>query len=55
VNKANLVKKIADLVKDKKLVGISDLRDESDKDGMRVVIELNIQPYKVRFLLILWL
>lgn len=40
VNKANLVEKIADLVKDKKLDGISDLRDESDRDGMRVVIEL---------------
>ncbi|OGZ18220.1 MAG: DNA gyrase subunit A [Candidatus Nealsonbacteria bacterium RBG_13_37_56] len=40
VNKAELVRHIADLVKDKKLVGISDLRDESDKDGMRVVIEL---------------
>src|SRR3989344_1946828 len=40
VNKAILVKKIADLVKDRKVVGISDLRDESDKDGMRVVIDL---------------
>jgi DNA gyrase subunit A len=40
VNKARLVEKIADLVKDKKIVGISDLRDESDRDGMRVVIEL---------------
>ncbi|OGM30148.1 DNA gyrase subunit A [Candidatus Woesebacteria bacterium RIFCSPHIGHO2_01_FULL_44_10] len=40
VNKAHLVAKIADLVKDKKLVGIADLRDESDKDGMRVVIDL---------------
>ena len=38
-NKANLVEKIADLVRDKKIVGISDLRDESDKDGIRVVIE----------------
>ena len=38
-NKANLVEKIADLVRDKKTVGISDLRDESDKDGIRVVIE----------------
>ena len=38
-NKANLVEKIADLVRDKKLVGITDLRDESDKDGIRVVIE----------------
>lgn len=40
VNKANLVMKIADLVHDKKLIGIADLRDESDKDGIRVVIEL---------------
>ena len=39
VNKANLIEKIADLVRDKKLEGISDLRDESDKDGMRIVIE----------------
>jgi DNA gyrase subunit A len=40
VNKARLVEKIADLVKDKRIVGISDLRDESDRDGMRIVIEL---------------
>lgn len=40
VNKANLVASIADLVKDKKLEGISDLRDESDRTGMRVVVEL---------------
>ncbi|OGK17278.1 DNA gyrase subunit A [Candidatus Roizmanbacteria bacterium RIFCSPHIGHO2_02_FULL_40_13b] len=40
VNKANLVAKIADLVHEKKVVGISDLRDESDRDGIRVVIEL---------------
>jgi DNA gyrase subunit A len=40
VNKAKLVADIADLVRDKKLEGISDLRDESDKDGMRIVIEL---------------
>tara|TARA_B110000196_G_C21143796_1_gene665365 strand:+ start:420 stop:2924 length:2505 start_codon:yes stop_codon:yes gene_type:complete len=39
VNKANFVEKIADLVREKKLEGISDLRDESDKDGNRVVIE----------------
>jgi len=39
VNKANLIEKIAFLVRDKKLDGISDLRDESDKDGIRVVIE----------------
>ncbi|MFA7387006.1 MAG: DNA gyrase subunit A, partial [Thiohalobacteraceae bacterium] len=40
VNKARLLEKIAELVKDKKLEGISNLRDESDKDGMRMVIEL---------------
>tara|TARA_B110000116_G_scaffold57995_1_gene49431 strand:- start:741 stop:3191 length:2451 start_codon:yes stop_codon:yes gene_type:complete len=38
-NKANLVEKIADLVRDKKITGITDLRDESDKDGIRVVVE----------------
>ncbi len=40
VNKAKLIENIADLVKDKKINGISDLRDESDRDGMRIVIEL---------------
>ena len=40
VNKARLLEKIAELVKDKKIDGISGLRDESDKDGMRMVIEL---------------
>ncbi len=40
VNKARLIEKIAELVRDKKLEGISDLRDESDRDGMRIVIEL---------------
>ncbi|MGB3380235.1 MAG: DNA gyrase subunit A [Rhodanobacter sp.] len=40
VNKARLIEKIAELVKEKKLEGISELRDESDKDGMRVVIEI---------------
>src|SRR5210317_1512471 len=40
VNKARLIEKIADLVREKKIEGISELRDESDKDGMRVVIEL---------------
>jgi DNA gyrase subunit A len=40
VNKARLIEKIADLVREKRLEGISELRDESDKDGMRVVIEL---------------
>ena len=40
LNKSSLVEKIADLVRDKVIVWISDLRDESDKSGMRVVIEL---------------
>ncbi|HUM93370.1 MAG TPA: DNA gyrase subunit A [Candidatus Competibacter sp.] len=40
VNKARLIEKIAELVKDKKIEGITELRDESDKDGMRIYIEL---------------
>ena len=40
VNKARLIEKIADLVKEKRIEGISDLRDESDREGMRIVIEL---------------
>ena len=40
VNKSNLIEKIADLVRDKRVEGISDLRDESDKDGMRIVVEI---------------
>ncbi len=40
VNKAELIKKIAELVKDRKVDGITDLRDESDRSGMRIVIEL---------------
>ena len=40
VNKARLIKRIAELVKDEKLDAISDIRDESDRDGMRIVIEL---------------
>jgi DNA gyrase subunit A len=49
VNKANLIEKIAGLVKDGKIDGISDLRDESDRSGMRMVIELkrDAQPMKV--------
>jgi len=41
VNKAQLIEKIAELVRDKKIEGITDLRDESDRDGMRVVIEVS--------------
>ena len=40
VNKSNLVKKIAELVREKKIEGVSDLRDESDREGIRVVVEL---------------
>ena len=40
VNKAKLIEKIAELIQDKRIEGISDLRDESDRDGMRIVIEL---------------
>ena len=40
VNKASLIKKIAELVREKKIEGVSDLRDESDRDGIRVVIEI---------------
>jgi DNA gyrase subunit A len=40
VNKANMVERIAELVKDKKIDGVADMRDESDRDGYRVVIEL---------------
>jgi DNA gyrase subunit A len=40
VNKASLIEKIAELVREKKVEGISDLRDESDRDGMRIVVEL---------------
>jgi DNA gyrase subunit A len=49
VNKSALLEKIADLVKDKKIDGISDLRDESDRDGMRVYIEVkrDSNPHKV--------
>ena len=40
VNKAKMLEKIAELVKEKKIDGISEIRDESDKDGLRVVIEV---------------
>jgi len=40
VNKAKLIERIADLVQNKKIEGISDVRDESSREGMRVVIEL---------------
>ena len=50
VNKATLVEKIAELVKDKKIEGIKDLRDESDKDGVRVVIDLKKDAYPKKIL-----
>lgn len=50
VNKAKLLEKIADLVRDKKIVGIKDLRDESDKDGLRVVVELKKESYPKKIL-----
>jgi DNA gyrase subunit A len=50
VNKADLVEKIADLVRDKKIEGIKALRDESDKDGVRVVIELKKDSYPKKIL-----
>src|SRR5207237_6197650 len=40
VNKAKLLERIAELINDKKIEGVSDLRDESDREGMRIVIEL---------------
>jgi len=48
VNKATLIEKIADLVKEERIPGISDLRDESDRKGMRIVVELkrDVQPQK---------
>ena len=49
-NKATFVEKIADLVKNKKLNGIKDLRDESDKDGVRVVVDLKKDAYPKQIL-----
>ncbi|MFH1750009.1 MAG: DNA gyrase subunit A [bacterium] len=50
VNKAHLIEKVADLVKNKKIAGISDIRDESDKDGVRIVIELKKDAYPKKIL-----
>ena len=50
VNKANLIGKIADLVRDKKVVGITDIRDESNKKGIRVVIDLKKDSYPKKIL-----
>jgi DNA gyrase subunit A len=50
VNKSTMIENIANLVKDKKMDGISDLRDESDKDGVRVVVELKKDAYPKKVL-----
>jgi len=50
VNKSNLITKMAELVRDKKIVGIHDIRDESNKDGIRVVIELKRDAYPKKIL-----
>lgn len=50
INKANLLEKIAELVKDKKLDGIKDLRDESNKDGVRIIVELKKDAYPQKVL-----
>ena len=54
VNKASLIEKIAELVQGKRLAGISDLRDESDRDGMRIVIEVKRDDSPQRVLNNLW-
>ncbi len=54
VNKSNLISKIADLVKDKKIDGIRDLRDESDREGVRVVVELKKDSYPKKVLNLLY-
>lgn len=50
VNKSNLVTKIAELVRDKKIIGITDVRDESNREGIRVVIELKKDAYPKKIL-----
>ena len=40
VNKSEMIEQIADLIRDKKIIGISDLRDESDREGIRIVVTL---------------
>lgn len=54
-NKATLVEKIAELVKDKKIDGVKDLRDESDKDGVRIVLDLKKDAYPKKILNSLYL
>ena len=50
VNKSTLITKIADLARDKKVVGITDIRDESNKDGIRIVIDLKKDSYPKKIL-----
>lgn len=50
VNKADLILKMANLVRDKKITGISDIRDESNREGMRIVIELKKEAYPKKIL-----
>lgn len=50
VNKAELIEKIANLVKDKKIEGIKDIRDESDKDGLRIAIDLKSEAFPQKIL-----
>jgi len=50
INKASLVEKIAELIKEKKVIGISDIRDESDREGVRIVIELKKGAYAQKIL-----
>ncbi len=49
-NKSTLIEKIADLIKDKRIVGISDLRDESSRTGVRIVVELKKDSYPTKIL-----
>lgn len=50
MNKATFIEKMADLVRDKKIVGISDIRDESNKDGVRVIVELKKDSFPKKIL-----
>ncbi|MDD2870532.1 MAG: DNA gyrase subunit A [Candidatus Gracilibacteria bacterium] len=53
-NKSTFIEKIADLVRDKKIVGISDIRDESNKDGVRIIIELKKDAFPKKVLNLLY-
>ena len=54
MNKASLVEKIADLVRDKKIIGIAELRDESNKDAVRIIIELKKDAFPKKVLNLLY-